>query len=115
MSLKVDRNQILSKYGSNCGYCGVGITIKEMQIDHIIPQCQINRHGEEAIHSIKNLMPSCRSCNNYKGGSSLEEFRNYLLGKLHERLIKQPMYKVACRFGIIEIKQWDKKFYFERV
>lgn len=113
--MPIDRNKILNKYNSKCSYCGCDINLKTMQVDHLIPKVHVNLHSKEIIDSENNLMPSCRSCNSYKNGSSLEEFRNWLLGKLHERLAKQSMYKVAVRFGIIKIMPFNKKFYFENL
>lgn len=35
--MKVNREQIFLKCNGHCAYCGKEITLKEMQIDHIIP------------------------------------------------------------------------------
>jgi len=40
-----------------CGYCGVEISLGEMEWDHWIP---VSRGGPEALF---NLVPSCKNCN----------------------------------------------------
>jgi len=34
---KINRELVHSKFGGRCAYCGVEITIKQMQVDHIVP------------------------------------------------------------------------------
>ena len=59
-------------------------------------------------------MPSCRRCNHYKRGLRIEEFRKQII-TIHERFSKIYIVKVAIDFGIIQIKPFEGKFYFERV
>ena len=59
-------------------------------------------------------MPSCHTCNHYKRANSLENFRDWLLGELIDRLMKVYIFRVALRYGMITINGWDKKFYFEK-
>lgn len=49
-----------------CTYCG---TTEEIQIDHVIP---LARGG---AHSIGNLAPACRLCNNHKRAKFVTEWR----------------------------------------
>ena len=114
--MKQDRVKIHSKYGGCCAYCGKVIKIKEMQVDHVIPQWMdipyrkgygINVHDED------NLNPSCRRCNHYKRGDNLEQFRHKML-TLHERAASHYIGKVAIDYGIISLKPFDGKFYFEK-
>ena len=105
-----------------------------MQVDHIIP-----KHNYESVIMSKemmvwlwipkwlmhlwlddlnhkdNLMPSCRSCNWYKGSMPLETFRKELwliVGRLNERT---SIYKIARRFGLVEETNIEIVFYFEKV
>lgn len=104
---KLLRQEVYNKYNGHCAYCGCKISIKEMQIDHILPQ----RLG--GLTEIKNLNPTCRLCNHYKRATTLEVWRDEFLGKIIERLRKIYIFRVAEKFGMIEVKEWNKKFYME--
>ena len=108
-NMKIDRKAVWQKYGGRCAYCGCEITIKEMQVDHVKPK----RIG--GSNDMDNLNPSCRLCNHYKRAMSLEEFRTWALGGLVSRLRKIYIVRVAEKYGIITINNYDKKFYFEKI
>jgi hypothetical protein len=80
-----------------------------MQVDHIIPKKLAGKN------EMDNYNPSCRRCNHYKTTLPLEKFRDIWLGGLEERLRKIYIVRVALDYGIIELKKWDKKFYFEKL
>jgi len=101
------REQVLAKYDNHCAYCGRIIKYNEMQVDHINPQ---HLGGSDKI---ENLNPACRMCNHYKGGLTLIHFRT-AIKTLHERLQKPYINRVGIIYGIIEIKPFDGKFYYER-
>lgn len=105
---KAKRVKIWRKYGGKCAYCGKVITYGEMQVDHLWPKC--GGGGDE----YENLMPSCRRCNHYKRSYVLDEFRSLMLS-LHERIRKSYINKVAEDYGIITVKPFDGKFYFEKI
>ena len=106
--MKIDRQKVYEKYNGHCTYCGKPITIKDMQVDHILSK----RNG--GTNDIDNLNPSCRLCNHYKRAAGIETFRNDLLGGLLDRLMKIYIFRVALDYGMITINGWDKKFYFEK-
>ena len=106
--MKIDRQKVYDKYNGHCAYCGKVITIKDMQVDHILPK----RNG--GTDDIDNLNPSCRLCNHYKRAADIETFRNDLLGGLIKRLMKIYIFRVTLDYGMITINGWDKKFYFEK-
>lgn len=106
--MKIDRQKVYDKYNGHCAYCGKPITIKDMQVDHILPK----RNGGK--DHIDNLNPSCRRCNHYKRAADIETLRNWLLGGLIERLMKIYIFRVALDYGMITINGWDKKFYYEK-
>jgi 5-methylcytosine-specific restriction endonuclease McrA len=112
---KKERLQVYNKYGGHCAYCGNVIELKDMQVDHIIPQCRLE-YGidRQQMDSIKNLNPSCHRCNHYKRTASLETFRK-MLKTLHERTQKIYINKVAEDYGIIKVEPWDGEFYYEKV
>ena len=103
------RIRVHDKYDGHCAYCGKSIEYIDMQVDHIDPH-----HLNPKRNDFNNLNPSCRRCNHYKRALSLEDFRKIWLGKLHERLAKQYKVKVALDYGIITLKPFDGKFYFEK-
>ena len=103
------RQSVYEKYGGHCAYCGEHIEYKDMQVDHV----NAKRNG--GIDSIENYNPSCRLCNHYKRASSLETFRNELLAHVVDRLMNVYIFRVALKYGMIEIKEWDRKFYFEKI
>lgn len=107
---KAERMQTYNKYGGHCAYCGKKIEYKDMQVDHIDPQ---RLYADKAIADrYENRNPSCRRCNHYKRAHSLETFRE-MLRTLHKRMRDIYINKVAEDYGIIKIKPWDGKFYFE--
>lgn len=105
---KGKRQKIYEKYNGHCAYCGQVISLKEMQIDHIHPQMLGGTEDAE------NLNPSCRICNHYKRATKLEIWRKYFLGGIIERLRKIYIFKVAERYGMVQVKEWDGKFYYEK-
>lgn len=105
ISLKV-RKQVLEKYSSHCAYCGKVLDLKSLRVDHLIP---VRKGG---LDDIENYMPACRNCNHYKLTYDLEQFRE-LLQSAEERLLKPLLGRVCQDFGIITVKKFSGKFYFE--
>jgi 5-methylcytosine-specific restriction endonuclease McrA len=105
---KEARKKVWLKYQKHCAYCGKEIEYGDMQVDHIIPKILGGKNKES------NYNPSCRRCNHYKRTLPLEKFRTFWLEGLEERLKKIYIVNVALDYGIIELKDWDKKFYFEK-
>ena len=108
-SIRVD---VYKKHDGRCAYCGKKIEIKEMQVDHQIPKAHIRPENKAYVNSIDNLFPSCRRCNHYKRSMDLETFREYIK-TLHDRVEKDYIAKVAIDYGIVTIKPFEGKFYFE--
>lgn len=115
---KKTREEVHKKYNGHCAYCGKEITIKEMQIDHMYSKSSGVNYakviGKVELESMENYMPACRRCNNYKSWYGLEEWREFIQ-TVHERALKQITVKVSVDFGVIEIKPFDGKFYFEKL
>jgi len=121
--MKIDRLKVYNKYGGHCAYCGKKIEYRDMQIDHVFPKRldglfewsdEVKKQRPVDIDSFDNLMPSCRTCNHYKRAVPIEEFRRMML-TLHERIEKIYIVKVAVKYGIVNIKPFDGKFYFENL
>lgn len=124
---KATRRLVYEKYAGHCAYCGRELKMNEMQVDHIIPVMK-SYYGikEDALkvrqmiedgsfNSIDNFMPSCRACNYYKSMSDIEGLRRRILTELEHTCRSTFQTKLAMQYGIIEYKEWDGKFYFEKV
>ena len=101
------REDVYAKCDGHCAYCGCEISMKEMQIDHLEP---FYNGGKD---NIENLMPSCRQCNFYKSAFYLITFRSEI-HKLLERCKKLFIVRLAIKYGILTVRNWDGVFYFER-
>lgn len=121
MSTRISKSErliVYDKYNNHCGYCGVKFdSMKDMQVDHMKPKWQLGEVKSLAdynyIHSMDNLMPSCRTCNHYKRGCNLEGFRKKMK-TLHERVCSHYIGKVALKYGIVTLNPFDGVFYFEK-
>lgn len=113
---KHQRQEIYKKFGGHCAYCGKEIDISEMQADHMIPMEFYESYkaiGRD-IDDIENLVPACRSCNNYKSSLTLEKFRS-AIEKFPAVLMRDSVtYRNAVRFGMVEPHPHKVDFYFER-
>lgn len=125
--MKYNRELIHQKYNGHCAYCGCNISVKQMQVDHLLSQRNYSVHilnnwkiPEHLKHltiadlnHIDNLMPACGSCNKYKTANSLEAFRDSLQRQA-KVLRNQPMIRLNERFGLIQIIEKPIIFYFEK-
>jgi predicted restriction endonuclease len=105
------RKAVYEKFNGRCAYCGRVIEFKDMQVDHIIPQ-HINPKLNPNTDREENLNPSCRRCNHYKRGNSLETYRGCLT-EMRRKLLDTYLGKVALDYGMVAWIGWDGKFYFE--
>lgn len=105
---KHQRLQIYHAYNGKCAYCGCEIMYKDMQVDHVQPLCN---GGEDQI---RNMLPSCRSCNHRKGGSSVESFRSQVEHFIIVLARDNVTYRNAVRFGLVIPNPHPVKFYFEK-
>lgn len=66
-----------------CAYCGRKIPVRKMVVDHVTPVALAKRSKriqnkfmeKEGINSVRNLVPSCRKCNEKKGTSYALKWR----------------------------------------
>lgn len=120
----INRKEVYNKYGGRCAYCGQKITVKQMQVDHIIAQ----RHYKNGIvwlkywynidvvpdiDDISNLMPTCHICNNFKSAMTLKELRDQLFKQVER--IRSSQFNRALKYGQIKITRSPIWFYFEKV
>lgn len=106
---KKTREEVYSKYGGRCSYCGRKIEIKDMQVDHFIPKRGWDGEGTD---DISNLMPSCRMCNHYKRAHSIETFRRYIQ-EIPKKMRENYIFKVGIVYGNVTENEKPIKFYFE--
>lgn len=119
---KKDRIIIHAKYDGHCAYCGKVIALKDMQVDHMMPQYMRVHHYPLTNDSVwkgevdhpDNLIPSCRRCNHYKRSDTLAQFR-HKMATLHHRIVMPYIHKVALDYGLMEVKPFDGLFYFEKL
>ena len=104
---KAVRKQVYEKYNGHCAYCGRPIDYKDMQVDHI--KAKYAGGADE----LDNYNPACRMCNFYKGTMDIDHFRDQLK-LVRERLHKVYIYRLSLAYGLIEEKDNDIEFYFER-
>lgn len=116
------RNTIHEKFDGRCAYCGKDITLKQMQVDHIVPLFRndtneaLERMGIiRGTNTIDNLNPACARCNRYKSTMTIENFRKQISLQV-ERLEKRSWnYRMAKDFNLITETNNDVKFYFETI
>ncbi len=111
---KTKRIEVWNKYNKHCAYCGCELTYEEFNVDHIQSKLHHEYYGLDNQDRMDNLNPSCRQCNFYKSGGTIEQFRKNL-STLHERLNKLFIVRIAVKYGILEYKNHDDRFYFEKL
>ena len=112
---KQEREAVHKKYDGHCAYCGAEITVKQMQVDHMIPMEFYEAYAAigQDLDTMNNYMPACRSCNHYKSSMTLEKFRMAIerFPIVLER--DNVTYRNAVRFGMVIPNPKKVKFYFE--
>jgi hypothetical protein len=126
--MKIDRQIVYDKYRGHCAYCGEVISIKDMQVDHIIPQWNFvwdikNKFKvppflihltELDVNHIDNLLPTCRVCNKWKSAHSLDVFRTEIEEQLKRLNDYSSNYRIAKKYGLVKEMPSKITFYFER-
>ena len=112
------RKRVHQKYDGHCAYCGKYIEYKDMQVDHLIPK-RLAEEGKvswDLVENEENYMPSCRRCNHYKRGHTLETFRQ-MIKDIPKKLRRDSyIFKVGEDFGIVQSGyNMEISFYCERV
>ena len=129
LTMKEKRKIIFNKYGGKCAYCGAEIELKNMQVDHIIPQrnfetCIKNNFLVPAflshltlndINNYDNLLPTCRVCNNWKRTHDLELFRRELSEQIDRLNKRSSNYRIAKKYGLLIETLKPIVFYFEKM
>jgi 5-methylcytosine-specific restriction endonuclease McrA len=118
--MKINREEVYNKCDGHCAYCGVEITLKQMQVDHIEPhwhtlsEQQAKKSGiNKGTHDISNLNPSCSRCNKWKSTWTLEQFRDVVETSLDRLERDTPNFRLAKDYGLLTIQKKPVIFYFE--
>jgi 5-methylcytosine-specific restriction endonuclease McrA len=121
-----DRQILFDKFGGKCAYCGCKLK-KGWHADHANTVHRFNNRYDENIKGfveekgmfypendcMENMMPSCPSCNLYKGGCDIETFRWKLGNSIPALNKRDAQYKFAKRFGLLIETGISVEFYFE--
>jgi 5-methylcytosine-specific restriction endonuclease McrA len=68
-SIDNHREWLLETYGPICAYCGEGMTVAAVTLDHVYP-----RKGQTAYDRADNLVVACRECNALKADTPFLSF-----------------------------------------
>jgi len=123
------RKAVYDKLDGHCAYCGCEIKIREMQVDHVIPQSYflhyvknkfqipafLNHLTEIDVNHFDNLMPTCRYCNKHKSAHHLELYRSEIFEQVKRLNLRSSNYRIAKRYGLIQETVKPIVFYFETV
>lgn len=113
---KSERLAVYDKTNGHCAYCGKEITLQQMQVDHVVPVefYEAYKAMGQDLNAMDNLLPACRSCNNYKHTLTLEKFRAALEHMPDVLARDNVTYRNAVRFGLVTPTPHPVVFYFER-
>jgi 5-methylcytosine-specific restriction endonuclease McrA len=126
---KQEREIIFNKYNGKCAYCGLKIDLKDMQIDHVIPQRNfemmiknnwrvpvfLSHLTLDDLNHKDNLNPTCRVCNKWKDAFDLETFRSEIFEQIDRLNKRSSNYRMAKKYGLLAETLKPIVFYFERV
>lgn len=120
------RQRIFDKFSGRCAYCGCEL-VKSWHVDHIEPivrnsQWNKNKGRFEQTgtcrkpenKNLDNYNPSCASCNIQKNSYTVEQFRSNIKQFVNSLNQYNTQYKFAKRYGLIEEKDIEVIFYFEK-
>ena len=114
---KSERLAVYDKTNGHCAYCGKEITLQQMQVDHVVPVefYEAYKAMGQDLNAMDNLLPACRSCNNYKHTLTLEKFRAAIEHTPDVLARDSVTYRNAVRFGLVTPTPGPVTFYFERL
>ena len=107
---KSQRKEMYDMFDGHCAYCGCEITIDNFNVDHVAPVVDMMFPERD---NIKNMMPSCRSCNRRKSNYSLESFRGLIQRDVDNMRKTSLNFKFAERYGLVKEVVKPVVFYFE--
>ncbi|MGX1958399.1 HNH endonuclease [Serratia proteamaculans] len=128
---KAQRAELREKFGGRCAYCGRPLPEKGWHADHVEPiyrgrdfNRSVTDDGKleftsrvaerEALDVVGNMAPACKQCNLFKGGHTLESFREQIAAQAERARQYSVNFRTAERFGLVEVKDAPVVFWFER-
>ena len=114
--MNAKRKAIYDKSNGHCWYCGVKLGEKGWHADHFEPVVRNLVTGKPHYperENEDNKVPACASCNINKHSMPLESWRKIIEGYVVSLNRDSTQYKLAKRFGLIEEKPIEIKFWFE--
>lgn len=114
--MKAERRSIYEKSNGHCWYCGTKLGERGWHIDHVEPVVRNHVTGEPLYPErdcFENKVPACASCNINKHSMPLESWREIIKGYVKSLNRDSTQYRLAKRFGLIEEKEIEVKFWFE--
>lgn len=98
-----ERRAVYDKMGGRCAYCGEQLNYEDMQVDHVVA---LRSEGED---DLANMLPSCRSCNHYKRGNSLEGWRRIL--EAMPATLERDCILTVRLYGLVWLSQRQRKLH----
>lgn len=123
-SKKAQRAALREMFSGRCAYCGSELG-ERWHADHVEPVMRELRYERGkgfvptgAMHmphrdTPANMMPACAPCNIDKHAMSLEDWRGKLSRSLEVLARNNATYRHAVRFGLVEERPREVRFYFE--
>lgn len=120
---KQQRQALKEKYKGRCAYCG-DLLGDRWHADHIEPIVRNSPYYQKRGYAlcekpennrIENFNPSCPSCNIVKSSMSLDSFCKIIGGFITSLNRDSTQYKFAKRYGLLEEKEIEVRFWFEKV
>lgn len=121
-----ERAAIFSVHGEKCYLCGGALTLKTMEVDHIIPEALLSdpkqlsivlialgRAANFQINSFENWLPACGSCNNAKSNTIFEQSPLVQL-QLQRAAAKAPQVATIAGETLHQRKIWNALNVLER-
>jgi len=127
---KKQREDLRMKFRGHCAYCGCELPEKGWHVDHIEPifrgrdfNYSVTDAGKlefssrvterESLDVIENMTPACKQCNLFKGGHTVESFREQISHQVERARSYSVNFRTAERFGLIITINIPVVFYFE--
>ncbi|MEI7341412.1 HNH endonuclease [Pectobacterium brasiliense] len=128
---KKQRAELRMKFGGRCAYCGCELPENGWHADHVEPIYRgrdfnravtddgkfefTSRVAErEALDVAENMAPACKQCNLFKGGHTVESFREQITHQTERARAYSVNFRTAERFGQIQITPSPIVFWFEK-
>lgn len=127
---KKQRQELRMKFGGYCAYCGQLLPEKGWHADHVEAIYRgrdfnriITDDGKmeftsrvlerEALDVVENMAPACKQCNLFKGGHTVEGFREQITYQAERARAYSVNFRTAERFGLVQVVERPVVFWFE--